>query len=251
MSGHSKWHSIKHKKAAMDAKRGKIFTKYIKEITIAARLGGGDPESNPRLRHAIDGARAVNMPNDNIKKAIMRGTGELEGVNYEEVVYEGYGPGGVAVIVETLTDNRNRTVAEVRHTFSKYNGNLGEQGCVGWMFSRKGVILVPKDEIDEDELMELVLEIGAEDMRLEDDMYEITTSTEDFHKVLEAIKQKGIKVESSELSMVPSSYVKLEGKQAEQMLRLIERLEDLDDVQNVWANFDISEKEIEEYQSKN
>jgi len=251
MSGHSKWHSIKHKKAAMDAKRGKIFTKFIKEITIAARLGGGDPEANPRLRHAIDGARAVNMPNDNIKKAIMRGTGELEGVNYEEVSYEGYGPGGVAVIVETLTDNRNRTVAEVRHTFSKYNGNLGEQGCVGWMFSRKGVILVPKDEIEEDELMELVLENGAEDMKLDDDVYEITTSTEDFHKVLEAIKEKGINVESSELSMVPSSYVKLQGKQAEQMLKLIEKLEDLDDVQNVWANFDISEQEIEEYQNKN
>jgi len=248
MSGHSKWHSIRHKKAAVDAKRGKMFTRFIKEITIAARLGGGDPESNPRLRHAVDGARSVNMPNDNIKKAIMRGTGELDGVTYEAITYEGYGPGGVAIIVETLTDNKNRTVAEVRHTFSKYNGSLGEQGCVGWMFSRKGLIIVPQQGIAEDELLELALENGAEDMTLEDENYEITTAVEDFDRVLEAVKSKNVEIESSEISMVPSSYVTLEGKQAEQMLRLFEKLEDLDDVQNVWANFDISEEEIEQYQ---
>ena len=249
MSGHSKWHSIKHKKAAADAKRGKVFTKYIKEITIAARLGGGDPETNPRLRHAIDGARGVNMPADNIKKAVMRGTGEMEGVNYEEIAYEGYGPGGAAIIVETLTDNKNRTVAEVRHTFDKYAGRLGEQGCVGWMFSRKGLILVGKDAIGEDELMELVLENGAEDMTVEEESYEITTDIKDFHVVLSAIKENKIEVLSGELSMIPSTLVKLEGKQAHQMLKLVEKIEDLDDVQNVWSNFDISEEDVEAYQN--
>lgn len=248
MSGHSKWHSIKHKKAAADAKRGKIFTRYIKEITIAARLGGGDPESNPRLRQAIEGAKSVNMPSDNIKKAILRGTGELDGVNYEAVTYEGYGPGGVAILVEVLTDNKNRTVAEVRHVFSKYNGNLGEKGCVGWMFSRKGLIVIPKGILEEDQLLEIALEAGAEDLKTEEDNYEIITSVEEFDKVLKAVKEKNLKIESAEITMIPSSFVKLEDKQAEQMLRLFEKIEDLDDVQNVWANFDISEEEIEAYQ---
>lgn len=247
MSGHSKWASIKHKKAAVDAKRGKIFTRYIREITVAAKIGGGDPESNHRLRHAIDGAKAVNMPSDNIKKAIQRGTGELDGVNYEEISYEGYGPGGVAILVETLTDNKNRTIAEIRHTFSKYNGNLGEPGCVGWMFLKKGLIIVAKSSIEEDDLMEIVLESGAEDMKSEEDIYDITTSVEDFDAVLESIRSKNITIESSEISMIPSTYIKLEGKQAEQMLRLIEKIEELDDVQNVWANFDISNEEIEKY----
>lgn len=245
MSGHSKWSSIKHKKAATDAKRGKMFTRFIRELTIAARSGGGDPNSNSRLRHAIDGARAANMPSDNIKKAIQRGTGELEGVNYEELTYEGYGPGGVAIIADAMTDNKNRTVSEVRHVFSKYNGNLGETGCVSWMFSRKGVIRVPLSASGEDELMEIVVESGAEDMVKEEAAYEITTATEDFDAVHEALKAKKIPVESAEIAKVPSTYVKLEGKQAEQMLKLYDKLEELDDIQNVWANFDIADEEIE------
>lgn len=249
MSGHSKWHSIKHKKAATDAKRGKIFTRYIKEITVAARLGGGDLESNPRLRHAVDGARSVNMPNDNIKKAIMRGTGELDGVNYEEISYEGYGPGGAAILVETMTDNKNRTVAEVRHTFDKYGGKFGESGCVAWMFSRKGLIIVSQDQVDEEKLMEVALENGAEDMAMEDDTFEVVTGVKEFDAVNEAIKSADISVISAAISMIPSTTVKLEGKQAHQMLKLSEKLEDLDDVQNVWSNFDISEEEIEAYQS--
>lgn len=250
MSGHSKWHSIKHKKAAADAKRGKVFTRYIKEINIAARLGGGDPDTNPRLRHAIDGAKSVNMPADNIKKAILRGTGELDGVRYEAVTYEGYGPGGVAILVEVLTDNKNRTVAEVRHVFSKYNGNLGEKGCVGWMFNRKGLIVVPGTVIEEEKLLEIVLEIGAEDMKVEGDTYEIFTSVEEFDTIIDVLKERKIEIESSEITMIPSSFVSLEGKQAEQMLRLFEKLEDLDDVQNVWANFDISDEDIDQYQSQ-
>ncbi|MDY0296614.1 MAG: YebC/PmpR family DNA-binding transcriptional regulator [Acidobacteriota bacterium] len=249
MSGHSKWASIKHKKAATDAKRGKTFTRYIKEITVAARMGGGDPESNPRLRHAVDGARAVNMPNDNIKKAIMRGTGELEGVTYEEITYEGYGPGGAAILVETLTDNKNRTVAEVRHTFDKYGGKFGESGCVAWMFSRTGLIEVSRDAADEDVLMEVALENGAEDLRSEDDVFEVITPVKEFDVVRDAIEKAGIPVASAEISMLPSTTVKLEGKHAQQMLRLAEKLEDLDDVQNVWSNFDIDETEMEEYQS--
>jgi YebC/PmpR family DNA-binding regulatory protein len=247
MSGHSKWSSIKHKKAATDAKRGNLFTRFIRELTIAARSGGGDPEANSRLRHAIEGARAVNMPSDNIKKAIQRGTGELEGVNYEEFSYEGYGPGGVAILADAMTDNKNRTVSEVRHVFSKYNGNLGEQGCVSWMFTRKGVILVPQSAIGEDELMEIVLESGAEDMVKEGNSYEITTTTEDFDKVREALKAKKIPVESAEIAKVPSTYIKLEGRQAEQMMKLYDHLEELDDIQNVWANFDISDEEIEKF----
>jgi len=245
MSGHSKWSSIKHKKAATDAKRGNMFTRYIREITVAARTGGGDPEANSRLRHAIDGARAVNMPSDNIKKAIMRGTGELEGVNYEELTYEGYGPSGVAILVECMTDNKNRTVSEVRHVFAKYNGNLGEQGCVSWMFSRKGTILVPVEAIGEDALMEIVLESGAEDMTKEGKTYEIRTAVEDFDKVKMSLGAKKIPIESAEISRLPSTYIKLEGKHAEQMLRLFDKLEELDDVQNVWANFDISDDDIE------
>ncbi len=247
MSGHSKWSSIKHKKAALDAKRGKIFTRFIRELTIAARQGGGDPNANARLRHAIDGARAVNMPSDNIKKAIQRGTGELEGVNYEELSYEGYGPGGVAIIADAMTDNKNRTVSEVRHVFSKYNGNLGETGCVSWMFTRKGVILVPQSAIGEDELMEIVVENGAEDMTKEGANYEVTTATEDFDRVHEALKARKIPVESAEIAKVPSTYIKLEGKPAEQMLKLYEKLEELDDIQNVWANFDISDEDMEKF----
>jgi len=249
MSGHSKWHSIKHKKAATDAKRGKIFTRYIKEITVAARLGGGDPESNPRLRHAVDGARAVNMPSDNIKKAIMRGTGELEGVNYEEITYEGYGPGGAAILVETLTDNKNRTVAEVRHTFDKYGGKFGESGCVSWMFSRSGLIVVSRKDVEEDVLMEVALENGAEDLRDEEDVFEVITGVKEFDAVRDAVAAAGIAMASAAISMLPSTTVKLEGKSAQQMLRLTEKLEDLDDVQNVWSNFDIDDSEIEAYQS--
>lgn len=248
MSGHSKWHTIKHKKAAIDAKRGKMFTRFIREITIAARMGGGNPETNARLRHAIDGARTVNMPSDNIKKAIQKGTGELDGVSYEEITYEGYGPGGVAILVETMTDNRNRTVSEVRHVFAKYNGNLGESGCVSWMFGRKGVIMVSSEAIGEDELMEIVLENGAEDMKKDGDQFMVTTSPEDFDAVKTAIEAKKIAVESAEIGMVPNTHIKLEGKQAEQMLKLFDKLEELDDVQNVWANFDIADEEIEKYQ---
>jgi YebC/PmpR family DNA-binding regulatory protein len=251
MSGHSKWHSIKHKKAATDAKRGKIFTRHIRELTYAARNGGGDPVSNAALRHAIYAAKAANMPADNIKKAIQRGTGELEGVHYEGATYEGYGPGGVAVLVECITDNKKRTVADVRHVFSKYNGNLGEKGCVSWMFTRKGMIIVSKDAVEEDELMEVVLENGAEDMETDEGNYEITTTVKDYDSVLQAIKAKNIPTESAEIAMIPSTYVKLEGKQAEQMLKLAERLEELDDVQNVWSNFDISEKDIEAYHKNN
>lgn len=251
MSGHSKWHSIKHKKAAVDAKRGKMFTRHIREITYAAKVGGGDPDANAALRHAVDAAKAVNMPADNIKKAIQRGTGELEGVSYESLTYEGYGPGGVAVLVECLTDNKNRTVAEVRHVFSKYNGNLGEKGCVGWMFNKKGMIIVAADAVEEDELMELALENGAEDMKTDEGNFEITTSVEDYDQVLQAVKGKEIPTESAEIAMLPSTYVKLQGKQAEQMLKLTEKLEDLDDVQNVWSNFDISEEEIEAYHKNN
>ena len=251
MSGHSKWHSIKHKKAAADAKRGKVFTRHIRELTYAARGGGGDPDSNAALRHAIEAAKAVNMPADNIKKAIQRGTGEIEGVSYESITYEGYGPGGVAILVECLTDNKNRTVAEVRHVFGKYNGNLGENGCVAWMFSKKGMIIIPKDVIGEDELMEVALDNGAEDMKTEEENYMVTAAVADFDSVLQAIKGKNIETVSAEIAKIPSTYVKLEDKPAQQMLKLMEKLEELDDVQNVWANFDISDEEIEEYQRSN
>jgi YebC/PmpR family DNA-binding regulatory protein len=245
MSGHSKWHSIKHKKAKVDAQRGRIFTKLIKEITVAARMGGGDPEANPRLRVAIAAAKAANMPAKNIDNAIKKGTGELPGVVYEDVTYEGYGPGGVAVFVEAVTDNRNRTVAEMRHLFSKYGGNLGENGSVSWIFERKGLIRVPKDQYTEDELMEIILEAGAEDMKLTDDMYEIYTGFEDFHKVRNALEEQGIVMDSAELTRIPQNTIKIEGKTAEQMLKLLDVLDEHDDVQNVYANFDIDDAEME------
>ncbi len=244
MSGHSKWSQIKHKKASTDAKRGKIFTKIVKEISVAARTGGGDPEGNPRLRTAIEKAKEVNMPYDNIKKAIMKGTGELPGTTYEEVIYEGYGPGGVALLIETLTDNKNRTVSEVRHILSKNGGSLGEAGCVAWMFEKKGYILVEKSKVDEDTLMSIVLDAGAEDMKNDpkEDNYEIITSPENLNTVKETIEKQDITVSLSEITMLPKSYVPIEGSTAEQMVRLIDALEDNDDVQNVYANFDIPEE---------
>lgn len=245
MSGHSKWSTIKHKKAALDAKRGKMFTKLIKELTVAARIGGGDAESNPRLRKAVIDAKAINMPGDNIKRAIQKGTGDLEGTSYEEITYEGYGPGGVAILVDTLTDNKNRTVSELRYTFSKNGGNLGETGCVGWMFSKKGYIVVEQAKATEDRLMEVTLDAGAEDIQPDGTNFEIFTPTEKHEAVLEALKTGNIEVAASELGKYPQNYVKLEGKQAQQMLKLMESLEDHDDVQHVWANFDISEEEME------
>ncbi|MBN2055141.1 YebC/PmpR family DNA-binding transcriptional regulator [bacterium] len=246
MSGHSKWHSIKHKKAAADAKRGRTFTKIIKEITVAARFGGGDPDMNPRLRLAVNNAKAANMPADNIARAIKKGTGELPGVSYEEATYEGYGPGGVAVIVEVLTDNKNRSVSEVRHVFSRSGGNLGSNGCVAFMFKKKGLITVNAEGINEDDLMMLVLDAGAEDLTSEDDTFEIVTELSDFDTVKDALEQHGFIPASAELTMIPDTTVKLEGKEAEQMLRMIERLEDLDDVQNVYANFDIDDEILDQ-----
>ena len=244
MSGHSKWHSIKHKKGALDAKRGKLFTKFIKELTVAARTGGGDPEGNARLRKAIADAKAGNMPNDTIDRAIRRGTGEEEGVNYEEITYEGYGPGGVALMIESMTDNRNRTVAEIRHIFSKNGGNLGETGSVGWMFERKGYIVVDKSARSEEELFELAIEAGADDLRDDEDNFEIITSPDVFEGVLTAIKGAGIEPQVAEVEMVPQNYVRLEGGDARQMLKLMEALEDHDDVQKVSANFDISDADM-------
>ena len=244
MSGHSKWHTIKHKKSLLDARRGKLFTKLIKEITVAARLGGGDPEANPRLRKAIADAKAANMPNDTIERAIKRGTGEIEGASYEEVTYEGYGPGGVAVLIHAMTDNRTRTVAELRHLFSKNGGNLSEAGSVAWMFERKGYIVVDKTAMPEEKLFELAIEAGAEDLRDDEDSFEIITDPESFEAVLAAIKKAGIEPQVAEISMVPQSYVKLEGQDARQMVKLMEALEDHDDVQKVYANFDISEQEM-------
>lgn len=244
MSGHSKWATIKHKKGALDAKRGKVFTRLIKEITIAAKTGGGDPDGNPRLRTAIAAAKAENMPADNIKRAIQRGTGELEGVNYEEISFEGYGPGGVAIMVEVTTDNRNRAVSEIRHAFSKNNGNLGESGSVGYLFAKKGVIVVAKNAADEDKLTEIVLDAGAEDLTAEGDSWEITTSPKDFEAVRDAVKSAGLTPEMAEVTMVASTYQKLEGAQASAMLRLLETLEDLDDTQNVYSNFDMDLAEV-------
>ncbi len=249
MSGHSKWHSIKHKKAAQDAKRGKIFTKIIREIAVAARMGGGDPETNPRLRKAIADAKAVNMPNDNIERAVKKGTGQLEGVSYEEISYEGYGPGGVAVFVQALTDNKNRTVSELRHIFSKNGGNMGESGCVAWMFDRRGYIVIDKSQIDEDELMDIAVEAGAEDMKSDENNWEIFTAPEDYDPVDNALREHNIPVETSNVGYVPKNYVKLEGKEAQQCLRLMDELEDHDDVQNVWSNFDIDEEEIAQFSS--
>ena len=244
MSGHSKWATIKHKKGALYAKRGKIFTRLIKEITVAAKAGGGDPDGNPRLRTAIAAAKAENMPADNIKRAIQKGTGELEGANYEEISFEGYGPGGVAIIVETLTDNRNRAVSEIRHAFSKNGGNLGESGSVSYMFSKKGVIVVAKSAANEDKLTEIALEAGAEDLADEGDNWEITCSPKDYEAVLSAIKAAGIPTEVAEVTMVPSTYTKLEGASASAMMRLLEAIEDLDDTQNVYSNFDMDEESV-------
>jgi YebC/PmpR family DNA-binding regulatory protein len=246
MSGHSKWHSIKHKKAAADSKRGRIFTRLIKEMTAAARNGGGDPDANPRLRLAVATAKAANMPADNIKRAIMRGTGELPGVSYEDVNYEGYGPGGVAIFVHVLTDNRNRTVAEIRHILSKNGGNLGETGCVGWMFDRKGYFVVEKSAVSEETLLETALAAGADDMREDGDNYEVFSTPDAFDGVKAALDEAGIPVTAAEISMVPQNYVKLEGKHAQTMLKLMEALEDHEDVQNVWSNFDIDEAALGE-----
>jgi len=241
MSGHSKWHSIKHKKAAVDAKRGKAFSRVIKEITIAARLGGGDPDGNSRLRTAIQNAKSVNMPQDNITRAIKKGTGELPGVSYDEVTYEGYGPGGVAIMVEIMTDNKNRSVAEIRHIFSKHNGNLGETGCVAWMFQKKGLIILPVEGVNEDKLMEVVLEAGGDDINRETDNFEVTTEPDVLETVKDAIEKAGLPISEASVTMIPQSTIKLEGKQAVSMLKMMEALEDHEDVQNVYANFDIDE----------
>jgi YebC/PmpR family DNA-binding regulatory protein len=245
MSGHSKWHSIKHKKAAIDSKRGRSFTKFIKEITIAARIGGGDPEGNPRLRKAISDAKGLNMPADNIKRAIMKGTGELEGGQLDEIMYEGYGPAGVALIAEVVTDNRNRTVSEIRHVFSKNGGNMAEAGAVSWMFSKKGYIVIEDSKADEDTLMALAIEAGADDFVHEDATYEIYTSPNAFDSVLNALKEKNIQTTSAEISMIPQTHVKVEGKAAQQVIKLMEALDEHDDVQHVYGNFDIEESELE------
>jgi len=250
MSGHSKWSTIKRKKGALDSKRGKIFTKIIKEITLAARLGGGDIEGNSRLRQAILAAKTENMPRDNIDRAIKKGTGEIGGgVNYEEVTYEGYGPGGVAVLVEIMTDNKNRTVAEIRHILSKHGGNLGENGCVAWLFEKKGSIVFEKSEVDEDELIELALEAGAEDVREEGEEVEVITDPSMFEAVRDALEAKGMKYSQASLGMIPQNTVKLEDGKAEQMLKMIDKLEDNDDVQNVYANFDIDDEIVERFNS--
>ncbi len=245
MSGHSKWSSIKHKKGKADAARGKMFTRLIKELTVAARDGGGDPDGNPRLRTAIQAAKAANMPAANIERAIKKGTGELPGVSYEEIKYEGYGPGGVAVLVEALTDNKNRAVSDIRYIFAMHGGNLGEVGCVGWMFERKGIIQVDKGKVDEEELMMTVLDAGALDMNTEEDYYEIITPFDKFEAVKGALDEKKIPYIEAELTMIPQTTIKLESKQAEQMLKLMEVLEDHDDVQKVYANFDIATEIME------
>jgi YebC/PmpR family DNA-binding regulatory protein len=245
MSGHSKWATIKHKKAATDAKRGKAFTKIIRELSIAARSGGADPDSNPRLRTAIQAAKNENMPNDNIERAILRGTGQLEGEQLEEVMFEGYGPGGVGLLVSVVTSNRNRTVGELRHMLSKNGGNMAETGAVGWMFQRKGDIIVPKAAADEDKMMGIVLDAGAEDLRDDGSAWEVTTPPEAFERVRDALTAAGIKPDTAEVSWVPQNYVKLAGQQAQQMIRLVETLEEYDDVQHVYANFDVDESEIQ------
>jgi YebC/PmpR family DNA-binding regulatory protein len=245
MSGHSKWHSIKHKKGALDAKRGKIFTKIIREMSIAARIGGGDPITNPRLRTAVEKAKSVNMPADNIKRAIQKGTGELEGASYEEMVLEGYGPGGVAILVEGTTDNRNRTVSEIRHAFTKHGGNLGTVGSVSYMFKPRGYIAVAAAKIDEEKLMDIALEAGADDIQTSSDLHEIYTAPSAHDAVVQALKKAGVEPDEAEIGKYAENNITLEGPKAQQMLKLMETLEDQDDVQNVWANFDVSEKELE------
>ena len=245
MSGHSKWHTIKHKKGAADAKRGKVFTRIIKELTVAARSGGGDPDTNPRLRTIIAEAKSVNMPAENIKRAIRRGTGEEPGVSYEEVTYEGYGPGGAALIIDTVTDNRNRTVGELRHMLSKHGGNLGETNSVAWMFEKRGYVVVGKGKSGEETLMNAALEAGADDMRDDGDSWEVLSSPDAFPAVLEAVKSLGVEPDAAEVTKLPQNYVKLEGRTADQMVRLMSSLDDHDDVNKVYSNFDIEEKEIE------
>ena len=246
MSGHSKWHTIKHKKGAADAKRGKIFTRLIKELTVAARSGGGDPDMNPRLRTIINEAKANNMPRENIERAIRRGTGEEPGVSYEEIMYEGYGPGGVALMIQTLTDNKNRTVGEIRHLLGKYNGNLAAENSVAWMFTRKGQVVVEKHaKADEEKLLNAALDAGADDMNDDGSAWEIVSAPDSFEAVRDAVKGLGLEPASAEVAMIPQNYIKLQGKEAQQMLKLMEALDDHDDVQHVWANFDIEEKEIE------
>jgi len=246
MSGHSKWATIKHKKGALDAKRGKIFTRLIKEITMAAKQGGGDVEKNPRLRTAVAAAKAENMPADNIKRAIQRGTGELPGAIYEEFTLEGYGPGGVAVLVDVSTDNRNRTVSEIRHAFGKNGGNMGEAGSVAWMFNKKGDIVIAKAQAKEDDLMNIILEAGGEDLKDDGDNWEILTDPSSYEAVLEAVKAAGITPVMSEIGMIPQNYIKLEGQSANTMIRLLEALEDHDDVQHVYSNFDMDEAQMEQ-----
>ncbi len=245
MAGHSKWANIKHKKAREDAKRGKVFTKLIKEITVAARLGGGDPDANPRLRAAIAAAKAANMPADNIERAIKKGTGELEGVNYEDVTYEGYGPGGVAIFLECVTDNKNRTTPEIRHLFSKYGGNLGENGSVSYLFNRMGYIVIEKDKVDEDTLMEIVLDAGGEDVKDEGEVWGVYTDTASFNAVRDAIEEAGIPMVEAKISMIPTTYTKLEGSKLQSALKLLDAFESHDDVQNVWTNLDFDESEVQ------
>ena len=245
MSGHSKWASIKHKKGAADAKRGKLFTRIIKELTVAARDGGGDPDSNPRLRTVIADAKAANMPQDNIKRAIRRGTGEEPGVSYEEVTYEAYGPGGVALLIEVLTDNTNRAVGEIRHLLSKHGGNLGTSNSVAWMFDKQGYIVVEKTGVDEETLMSAAIDAGADDFQEEGDTWEVVSAPEVYDQVLEAVKMAGVVPVSAQLAMLPKNHIKIEGKLAQQLLKLMDLLEDQDDVQHVWSNFDIDVKEIE------
>jgi YebC/PmpR family DNA-binding regulatory protein len=245
MSGHSKWATIKHKKGALDAKRGKVFTRIIKELSVAARAGGGDVDMNPRLRTIVADAKAANMPRENIERAIRRGTGEEPGVSYEEITYEGYGPGGVALLIQTLTDNKNRTVGEIRHLLGKHAGNLAAENSVAWMFSKKGQVFVEKGKVDEEKLLAAALDAGADDMNDDDSAWEVVCAPENFEAVRDAVKALGVEPSSAEVAMVPKNYVKLVGKEAQQMLRLMEAIEEHDDVQHVWANFDIEEKEIE------
>jgi YebC/PmpR family DNA-binding regulatory protein len=245
MSGHSKWSSIKHKKGAADAKRGRIFTRLIKEITVAARMGGGDPEGNPRLRAAILSAKAENMPKDNIERAVKKGTGELEGVSYEEITYEGYGPGGVALLVECLSDNKNRTVADIKHILDKHGGSLGGPGCVAWIFEKRGMIIFDRDKVDADKLLDVALEAGAEDVKEEETEFEVIIVPSKFEAVKKAFDDRSMVYSVAEVSMVPQNTVKLEGRKAEQMVNLMESLEENDDVNNVYANFDIPDEVME------
>ena len=248
MSGHSKWHTIKHKKGAADAKRGRIFTRIIKELTVAARSGGGDPDSNPRLRTVVAEAKQVNMPADNIKKAIRRGTGEEPGVQYEEVTYEGYGPGGVALIIETMTDNKNRTVGEIRHLLTKYGGDLGQSNSVARMFEKQGYIIIEKAKASEDALMTAALDAGADDLRDDGDNWEVVSAPEAFPTVKDAVEKLGVETASAQVAMLPKNYVSLEGRAAQSMLKLLDLLEDHDDVQHVWSNMDVDEKELEAFE---